>query len=164
MNLTNPIFLVIPHHIPEQTCDHLIFLQILIMFHLLEQPCSPRKERIALKEKFGLHFSFSLSVWALSFYGTCLQKCSYFCVCVCVCVKALPIKCQNEKKLQFWYTVTASSGSSALLHWYCGQIGNVNIIEWAEGWMGSNNWYGLMQMAEDWWTVNTVPCLTFLPI
>lgn len=52
-NLTDPIFLVILHRIAGQICDHLIFLRILIMFHLLELPGSPRKERIALKEKFG---------------------------------------------------------------------------------------------------------------
>lgn len=35
--------------------------------------------------------------------------------------------------MQFWYMVTASSGSSALAHWCCGQIDNVNITEMSLG-------------------------------
>lgn len=94
MNLTNPIFLVLPHHIPEQICDHLIFLQILIMFHLLELPCTLRKGLllkknlvcISLPPSLFEHFHFTALVYknALTF--------------LCVCGKALPIKCQNEKK------------------------------------------------------------------
>jgi len=88
-------------------------------------PYSPRKERIAFDRKIWLAcLSLSLCFSTAFILGHLFTE-----MILLFCVKALPVKCQNEKKMQFWCPVTASAGSYALVHQRCGQFDNVNITK-----------------------------------
>lgn len=93
-NLTYTIFLIILCNIVGQICALLIFLMILITFHLLDRPCSPRKERIAFKRKIWLAFLSLSQCFSPAFIlGFLFTKMLLF-----FCGKTLPVRCQNKKK------------------------------------------------------------------
>lgn len=93
-NLTYTLFLIILYNIVGQICTLLIFLMILITFHLLDLPCSPRKERIAFKRKIWLA-SLSLS---LCFSTAFILRCLFTQMLLLFCGKALPVKLLEGKK------------------------------------------------------------------